>query len=507
MGGFLSSVQARLSWVIGGGIGLLLLISSIAIFQLKSHLQEYDDLMSGAVTNEQDIQGINFQFKVQVQEWKNVLLRGKDPEKYQKYWGEFSRLQNEIQKNATQLAQRLPNDDSKKMLQDFVRAHDAAFQKYQAGVQAFSAADFNPSVGDKAVTGIDRETSKLLVEASNFISERVQSLNAEIRESSRRIVIWSEVIVIAVGIAIILFVLFNLKNNFVTPLHQLNDHIEKLSYGNFRNRLEIHQADEWDNLSKNIGNMQTALIAIIRAVQDSSNTINQAANTITSNTQVIASDAEHTHAATDQVAAAINEMSATVQEVARSASGAANAAQDADSFAKKSSSIMDNTISSIKALNDEVDKVNFAMTQLENDTARIGSVLDVIKSVAEQTNLLALNAAIEAARAGEQGSNKALLAMQSSQSKTQATNQLVNQAGAAINDVTEAVARIHTMNTQIATAAEEQSYAAEEIDKNVTRVVSLVEHAEQSAQNSSQIAKQLMQSANDLSSAAKHFLI
>jgi len=179
------------------------------------------------------------------------------------------------------------------------------------------------------------------------------------------------------------------------------------------------------------------------------------------------------------------------------------------------------------------------MSQLENETGRIGGVLDVIKSVAEQTNLLALNAAIEAARAGEQGrgfavvadevrslakrtqestaeiqqiieavqqgASKAMLAMKVSQDKTHSTSSMAEQAGQAIGEITNAVARIHNMNTQIATAAEQQSYAAEEINKNVVNVVNLVQNAASNAQKSNQVAQSLDSAARELEQQMKHF--
>jgi methyl-accepting chemotaxis protein len=232
-------------------------------------------------------------------------------------------------------------------------------------------------------------------------------------------------------------------------------------------------------------------------------------------------------------------MSSTVQEVANNASGAADAAQDADNHARSGMTIMNNTISSIQQLSQEVDNVSNAMTQLETETARIGGVLDVIKNVAEQTNLLALNAAIEAARAGEQGrgfavvadevralakrtqestaeiqhiihavqqgASKAMQAMKVSQDKTHSTSEMASQAGQAIGQITQAVARIHNMNTQIATAAEEQSYAAEEINKNVVRVVNLVESAATNAQKSTQVAHELDSVARELERQITHF--
>lgn len=539
MSGLFSSVQTRLSLLVGGGITLLLIVTSVAIFQLKTHLNEYHALLDTSIRYERDIGNLNLSFKTQVQEWKNVLLRGKDPEKYQRYWGQFSTLQKEIQSQGQTLADKLPNDESKKLLQGFLRAHAVAFTKYEAGVSAFKAADFDGSAGDKAVTGIDREPSKMLADATYIISKQAGDTNAEIDTSSAKVALWSTILVLGFGITIIALVLFTLKTQFVSPLLAVIRHIELLAQGRFSTRLTLNQQGELGDLNRNLDQMQDTLLAVIHALQQSSDILNRASQNITKSARDISEGTHHSHQATDQVAAAINEMSSTVQEVANNASGAAQAAQDADTYAHTGMKIMDSTITSIQQLSQEVDRVSTAMTELETETGRIGGVLDVIKNVAEQTNLLALNAAIEAARAGEQGrgfavvadevralakrtqestaeiqhiihavqqgASKAMQAMKVSQDKTHSTCDMASQAGQSIGEITQAVARIHSMNTQIATAAEEQSYAAEEINKNVVRVVNLVENASTNAQESIQIASELDSVVRGLERQIAHF--
>jgi methyl-accepting chemotaxis protein len=340
MNGLFSSVQARLTVLVGGGIGLLLVVASIAIFQLKTHINEYHDLLDTSIHYERDISDLNLSFKTQVQEWKNVLLRGKDPEKYKKYWDQFTGLQKEIQTKGQSLADTLPDDESKKLLEGFLRAHAAAYAKYEQGAAAFKAADFDASVGDKAVTGIDREPSKMLSECTSFISKQASEINTEINTSSATVVFWSTVLVAGFGIAIIALVLITLKNSFVTPLFAVISHIELLSRGNFGTRLKLNQQGELGELNRNLDRMQDSLIAVIESVKQSSSTLNQASRKISDTANAISNDTHSSHQATDQVAAAINEMSSTVQEVANNASGAADAAQVADANARKGMAIM-----------------------------------------------------------------------------------------------------------------------------------------------------------------------
>jgi len=227
----------------------------------------------------------------------------------------------------------------------------------------------------------------------------------------------------------------------------------------------------------------------------------------------------------DQVATASNEMSATAQDVANSAAHAASAAQRADHSAKEGLSLIERSTVDIEHLVTEVSRAVSEVESLAVSSDQIGGVLEVIRSIAEQTNLLALNAAIEAARAGESGRGFAVVAdevrnlarrtqdsieeirdvveriqsgtrvvvatMHQSQSIALANARQIQNAVQVLGRIGNAVTIISDMNLQIASAAEEQSAVAEEVNRNVSAIRVVTEALTSQATESAQISSQL----------------
>ena len=538
-----TNMQARLLTIILGGSLLILFVANIGIKLLTTNIEGYNSLVNDHIAYERDIVQMNFLFKVQVQvqEWKNVLLRGKNPEKRDKYWGRFHSKQKEIQELGQKIVSGLKNSEALPKVQEFLVAHQKAYGQYKSGFEAFTNSGYDHAAGDKAVSGIDRAPSKLLSDATKLAIDEDTAKCAFLHEKAETIPVKVISGIIIITLLLTVIIKWTLTKSVINPLQYLMNEIHKFSNGDFSNTIVLSNQDELGKLASDLETMRLEIVSIFSAVQSTALELSDASMSINQAAAKIATHTGETEGFTQQVSTAVNELNGTVQEVASGASNAADSAQVADEAAQKGINMMDKTTSSLNDLSQEVEHVAEAMDKLEQDTASVGAVLDVIKGIAEQTNLLALNAAIEAARAGEQGrgfavvadevralaqrtqesteeiqqiietvqngASAAVKAMSSSKEKTQNTVELATSASTTINEITQSVGSIRDQNTQIATAAEEQSYAAGEISKNVDSMASLAKEAHSTAQESTAIANQLDHTAAGLKTLIQRFVV
>jgi methyl-accepting chemotaxis protein len=290
-----------------------------------------------------------------------------------------------------------------------------------------------------------------------------------------------------------------------------------------------------------VSEMASNLKELISGIANTGDGIASSANQASTISEQTSKAAVEQKELTTQVATAINEMSYSIQEVVKHASESANATFEAKNKAQNGKKIVDETIFSIQNLAERVEKSVDAIKLLEKKSIDIGSVVEVIQGISEQTNLLALNAAIEAARAGEQGRGFAVVAdevrslaqrtqastseiqdmiqiLQSAtcdamkvmnESQAQAKNTVVKSqtTGEALDSIVDTIAHINDMNTQVATAVEEQSVVAEEVNNNIVAINESAEVTANGANETSQASQQLMLLAEELQTLVGGFKI
>ncbi|CAH0231267.1 Methyl-accepting chemotaxis protein McpQ [Pseudomonas sp. Bi123] len=417
-------------------------------------------------------------------------------------------------KNLESLPSKLPEQHIANLQQatDSLKAYRAAVSQFRDS-QVASAAAFKrmSAQGD------------ILFDVSKKLTTSQTAVRDADTAHAKNLLLMATVLASAFG----LFAAWAITRQIVIPLSQTLKVAERVAAGDLSHNLISERQDELGQLQRAMQSMTLGLRELIGGISDGVTQIASAAEELSAVTEQTSAGVNSQKVETDQVATAMHEMTATVQEVARNAEEASEAAVAADQQAREGDRVVGEAIAQIERLALEVGNSTAAMGDLKRESDKIGSVLDVIKSVAQQTNLLALNAAIEAARAGEAGRGFAVVAdevrslaqrtqksteeieelivglqtgtqqvatiMDNSRSLTDSSVELTRRAGGSLESITRTVSAIQSMNQQIAAAAEQQSAVAEEINRSVLNVRDVSEQtsaaSEETAASSVELAR------------------
>jgi methyl-accepting chemotaxis protein len=425
-------------------------------------------------------------------------------------------------------------------LSDFEQRQVAALMQSYSNdfttlVKNYEQLGFNEDLGQIG------EMRSIVYEIREVFRETSQIIGEEVIAYEKSVFI-KAIITIIVVLAVLILLSQIISRSVVNPINMLAEVMKRAQQNkDLTQRVNIEGKDEIVQMAEVFNQMMGAFSQLIQQVFDSSRQLNVAAEELTVITGQTSRGVMSQQSDSEQVATAMNEMTATVQEVARYASQAAEASRTADDETKAGKQVVMDAIDGINLLAKQVEVGAISIKDLQKESENIGSVLSVIQGIAEQTNLLALNAAIEAARAGESGRGFAVVAdevrtlAKRSHDSTEEIKKIIDRlqneaekavrvmdeelvqahqsvekaekAGQSLDIIADSVTSIRDMNTHIASAAEEQSAVAEEINRNIVSIAQVAEENAESTNQTTLTSQELARLANGLETQISQFKV
>jgi len=343
------------------------------------------------------------------------------------------------------------------------------------------------------------------------------------------------VVVLTIGLATLL------TKSITSPISDALSVAERIAGSDLSKEVRVSGTDEAGRLLKALAQMQQNLRSTIVQISDSSTQLASAAEEMTAVTEESSRGLVSQNDEVNQAATAVTEMSAAVDEVARNAESASEESKRTQGFTQAGLERVAQTLKAIQRLNVNVENTSEQIQGLSDRAQSISKVVEVIRAIAEQTNLLALNAAIEAARAGEQGrgfavvadevralahrtqvstqeieqmiaaiqndSEQAVQAMNTSRDLATQSLDVAQEASSSLDQIANAITQINERNLLIATASEEQSHVAREVDQNLLRIRDLASQSSAGASQTASACGEMSKLAINLNMLVNRFVV
>jgi methyl-accepting chemotaxis protein len=473
------------------------------IFALNQSINAYSTTVRDNVANERMVSATLVAFKLQVQEWKDTLLRGKNPAQLDKYWSAFQTREKTVDKLSAELKTTLPEGESRTLIERFAAAHVSMGEGYRKGFEAFKSADFDPTVGDKAVAGVDREPSALLEQAARKIAADSAQVAAKAAIDARHASEISVALMLGV-LALAMIGGFLFSRTVSRPLGRALGCARAVATGDLSMDFDSSGKDEIAQLLVALKEMQASLSHVVAKVRQNAQGVAAASAEIASGNLNLSSRTEEQAASLEETAASMEELTATVRQNAENARQASTLADAASHTASRGGDMMGQVVKTMHGIADSSNKV--------------AEIIAVIDGIAFQTNILALNAAVEAARAGEEGRGFAVVAAEvrtlaqrsataakeikgliaQSTDRVDAGSALVGDAGKIIAEIVGSVQRVTDMVGEISSASQEQSKGIEQVNTAVTQMDEVTQQNAALVEEASAAAHALAEQANSL---------
>ena len=450
-------------------------------------------------------------FKIQVQEWKDTLLRGNDPANFDKYSKAFLQKSADTQAGLSKLKGILETLQlDTKMVDGAREAHKELGEKYTSALQKYDTANPDSAhVVDALVKGMDRPPTKQIDDIVAYVLSESDHLMAETK--ARQEQSYRHAVMLSVGVICLVFVIglvftLYLVRHITRPLQRAVEIAKAVAAGQLGQRIEVSGHDETAQLLQALKEMSSSLNQIVSEVRQSTDTIATASTEIAAGNLDLSSRTEQQAGSLEETAATMEELNSTVKHNADNTKEASRMASAASEIARKGGVVVGEVIQTMGSINDS--------------SKKIVDIIAVIDGIAFQTNILALNAAVEAARAGEQGRGFAVVASEvrnlaqrsasaakeikvlinDSVQKVGSGTALVDQAGITMKEVVGSVEHLNMLINEISEANQEQTNGIHQINEAIIQMdtvtqqnAALVEEAAAAAESMQNQAAHLEQ--------------
>ncbi|GAB3019001.1 methyl-accepting chemotaxis protein [Bowmanella dokdonensis] len=477
----------------------------------------------------------------------NQYAKTQDLTKAETIGNELKLMLANVRSSASKMADAAGGRDSSGMLdeiQEMVAEIDNIIGAEQQGILANQVKRLNNQL--EAVSALQASEANIktamaglenLLAQANQITTKVKGDVADAVSTGTT----STIVIMLVSAVIASAIAFFSVRAITVPLNKVNEMLHVVSSGDLTQKLDDSSQDEFGELATNCNNLIESLKALISGITSRAAQLAAASEQTSAVTAQTTKSIQEQKSQIAQVATATTEMNSTSQLVSQSAEDTLNQIRHADSEAEKVKAISLENKNTIMVLAKDVEQAAEVINKLHQDSASIGSILDVIRGVADQTNLLALNAAIEAARAGEQGRGFAVVAdeVRTLASRTQESTQEIHsmieilQAGAekavsvmqqgkqqaevcvtqtekatsALDLITNAVHKAHDVSSQIEQSAREQYQVSQEISEKLENIVAIAEETATGAEQTTDSSHEVARLADELQGSIRQFRV